>query len=43
MDEMLKGAGRKPKKKVTREGFSETAAKVLELATTRLWTAAASI
>ena len=35
MDEMLKGAGRKPKKKVTREGFSEAAAKVLELATTK--------
>lgn len=30
LDEMLKGAGRKPKKKVTREGFSEAAAKVLE-------------
>ena len=35
LDEMLKGAGRKPKKKVTREGFSEAAAKVLELATTK--------
>ena len=30
LDEMLKGAGRKPKKKVTREGFSEAAAKVLQ-------------
>lgn len=35
LDEMLKGAGRKPKKKVTREGLSEAAAKVLELATTK--------
>ena len=35
LDEMLKGAGRKPKKRVTREGFSEAAAKVLELATTK--------
>ena len=35
LDEMLNGAGRKPKKKVTREGFSEAAAKVLELATTK--------
>ena len=26
LDEMLKGAERKPKKKVTREGFSEAAA-----------------
>ena len=31
LDEMMKGAGRKPKKRVTREGFSEAAAKVLEL------------
>ena len=38
IDELLKSGGTigpKPKKKVTREGFSEAAAKVLELATTK--------
>lgn len=38
IDELLKSGGNigpRPKKKVTREGFSEAAAKVLELATTK--------
>ena len=43
LDEMLKGAGRKPKKKVAREASARLRPRCWSWLPRRLWTAAASI